>query len=129
MGGAIQATNGTLTPTTDLTRCGCRRADGPGADRGGAGCWVTPEQLEFFSRDGPAQGRHQLNDDGLTAAGTWLELSVRADHEAVEAVSEILARVAPGGVSVEMPYRLVAEGLAAVEQKRRPVFEPGSPEC
>ena len=31
----------------------------------------------------------------------------------MEAVSEILARVAPGGVSVEMPYRLVAEGLAA----------------
>jgi ribosomal protein L11 methyltransferase len=38
---------------------------------------------------------------------------VKADHEAVEAVSEILARVATGGVSVEMPYRLVAEGLAA----------------
>lgn len=28
-------------------------------------------------------------------------------------MSEILARVAPGGVSVEVPYRLVAEGLAA----------------
>ena len=28
-------------------------------------------------------------------------------------MSEILARVAPGGVSVEMPYHLVAEGLAA----------------
>lgn len=49
----------------------------------------------------------------MEAAGTWLELSVKADHEAVEAVSEILARAAPGGVSVEMPYHLVAEGLAA----------------
>lgn len=49
----------------------------------------------------------------MVAAGTWLELSVKADHEAVEAVSEILARAAPGGVSVEMPYHLVAEGLAA----------------
>ena len=49
----------------------------------------------------------------MEPAGTWLELSIAADHEAVEAVSEILARVAPGGVSVEMPYRLVAEGLAA----------------
>ena len=46
--------------------------------------------------EGPAQGRDQLSgDDHLTAAGTWLELSVKADHEAVEAVSEILARVAP----------------------------------
>lgn len=49
----------------------------------------------------------------MNAAGTWLELSVKADHEAVEAVSEILARAASGGVSVEMPYHLVAEGLAA----------------
>lgn len=49
----------------------------------------------------------------MSAAGTWLELSVKADHEAVEAVSEILARAASGGVSVEMPYHLVAEGLAA----------------
>jgi len=49
----------------------------------------------------------------LSASGTWLELSVDADLEAVEAVGEILARVAPGGVSVEAPYRLVDDGLAA----------------
>ena len=47
------------------------------------------------------------------AAGTWLELSVEVDQEAVEAVSEILSRVAPGGVSVEVPFTLVNEGLAA----------------
>ena len=41
----------------------------------------------------------------LSAAGTWLELSVEADQEAVETVSEILSRVAPGGVSVEVPTR------------------------
>ncbi len=56
----------------------------------------------------------------LHAAGTWLELSVTADHEAVEAVSEILARVASGGVSVEMPYHLVADGLAAEPDLSRP---------
>ena len=31
----------------------------------------------------------------------WLELAVQADGEAVEAVSEVLRRVAPGGVAVE----------------------------
>lgn len=50
--------------------------------------------------------------DGL-AAGTWLELAVTVDQEAVEVVSEILSRVAPGGVSVEVPFRLVEDGLSA----------------
>ncbi len=54
------------------------------------------------------------------AAGTWLELSVAVDQEAVEAVSEILSRVAPGGVSVEVPFTLIDEGLAATP-------EPGGP--
>ena len=40
--------------------------------------------------------------EGIDAAGTWLELSVEVDQEAVEAVSEILARQASGGVSVEV---------------------------
>jgi ribosomal protein L11 methyltransferase len=38
---------------------------------------------------------------------------VDADPEAVEAVSEILARVAPGGVSVEPRFELVEDGLRA----------------
>jgi hypothetical protein len=47
-------------------------------------------------------------EDGDTEAdaapiptGVWLELSVVADVEAVEAVSEILGRYAPAGTSVE----------------------------
>lgn len=36
-----------------------------------------------------------------------------ADQEAVEAVSEILARSAPSGVSVELPFALLHDGLAA----------------
>ncbi len=47
------------------------------------------------------------------AAGTWLELAVTADQEAVEAVSAILDRAAPGGVSVEVPFTLTDEGLGA----------------
>jgi len=54
------------------------------------------------------------------AAGTWLELSVAVDQEAVEAVSEILSRVAPGGISVEVPFTLIDEGLAATPETGRP---------
>lgn len=56
------------------------------------------------------------------AAGTWLELSVTADPEAVEVVSEILSRVAPGGVSVEAPFTLVDDGLAAAPEPDGPAI-------
>ena len=59
-------------------------------------------------------------DEGLSAAGTWLELAVEVDPEAVEAVGEILARVAPGGVSVEPAFITTAEGLAAHADPSRP---------
>lgn len=61
-----------------------------------------------------------MTEEGLSAGGTWLELSVEADPEAVEAVSGILARVAPGGVSVESPFQLLDDGLAAVPDLSRP---------
>ena len=48
-----------------------------------------------------------------------------ADPEAVEAVSEILARVCPGGVAVETPYQLVDDGLAARIDPTRPVTVRG----
>jgi len=44
----------------------------------------------------------------------WVELAVAADIEAVEAVSEILTRHAPGGTSVEPSFLLSGEGLGAV---------------
>lgn len=53
------------------------------------------------------------DNEGLTAGDTWIELSVRADLEAVEAVSEILSRFAPGGTSVEPGFELIDEGLGA----------------
>jgi len=55
-----------------------------------------------------------------TDAGAWLELSVEAGVEAVEAVSEILGRAAPGGTSVEPAFELVDEGLGARVDTSRP---------
>ncbi len=56
------------------------------------------------------------------AAGAWLELAVEADVEAVEAVSEILGRAAPGGTSVEPAFELVDEGLGARLDPSRPAI-------
>src|SRR3954468_17190156 len=47
-------------------------------------------------------------------------MAVDADVEAVEAVSEILGRSAPGGTSVEPAFELVNEGLAARVDVTRP---------
>ena len=58
---------------------------------------------------------------GVAGAGAWLEISVEADHEAVEAVSEILGRVAPGGVSVEPAFDPTDEGLGARIDLTKPV--------
>ena len=59
-------------------------------------------------------------DEGASAEGSWIELAVTADHEAVEAVSEILSRFAPGGTTVEPAFELVDEGLGARVDTSRP---------
>ena len=61
-------------------------------------------------------------DEGASAEGAWLELSVVADPEAVEAVSEILSRYAPGGTTVEPAFELVDEGLGATVDPTRPAI-------
>jgi ribosomal protein L11 methyltransferase len=68
------------------------------------------------------RARDRGRDGGKPAAraGRWLELSVEADGEAVEAVSEILARVAPGGTTIEPGFQLVDEGLGARIDPSRP---------
>jgi len=59
---------------------------------------------------------------GGVAGGAWVELSVAADIEAVEAVSEILGRVAPVGTSVEPAFELVEEGLGARVDTTKPAI-------
>ncbi len=61
----------------------------------------------------------------LGAPGAWLELAVEADLEAVEAVSEILSRVASGGTTVEPAFDLVEEGLGARVDPDRPAIVRG----
>jgi ribosomal protein L11 methyltransferase len=76
----------------------------------------------------PDRAARDQRDDEMTSApapggngpGAWLELSVEADIEAVEAVSEILSRVASGGTSVEPAFELVDEGLGARLDPTRP---------
>jgi ribosomal protein L11 methyltransferase len=71
----------------------------------------------------PPSGRiPRSRDRGRDSArgGRWLELAVEADNEAVEAVSEILARVAPGGTTIEPGFELVDEGLGARIDPSRP---------
>lgn len=67
-----------------------------------------------------AAAGHSGATRGTEAAGAWLELSVEADVEAVEAISEILGRVAPGGTSVEPGFELTDEGLGARIDPARP---------
>ncbi len=50
----------------------------------------------------------------------WLELSVRAAPETVEAISELMSRYVAGGVAIEEPYRLLDDG-----QEHQPI--PGAP--
>ena len=66
------------------------------------------------SRRGPA------NDSSRATGWAWLELAIDADIEAVEAVSEIFGRAAPGGTSVEPAFELVDEGLGARVDPSRP---------
>jgi ribosomal protein L11 methyltransferase len=75
------------------------------------------------ARDTAATSGSGSGDAGTASArsaGTWLELAVDADVEAVEAVSEILGRVASGGTSVEPAFELVDDGLAARLDPSRP---------
>jgi ribosomal protein L11 methyltransferase len=62
---------------------------------------------------------------GSSTAGQWLEISVEADVEAVEAVSEIVGRVASGGTSVEPGFELVDGGLSARLDPTRPAVVRG----
>lgn len=61
----------------------------------------------------------------MVDGGAWLEIAVEADVEAVEAVSEIIGRVASGGTTVEPAFDLVEEGLGARVDPSRPATVRG----
>jgi ribosomal protein L11 methyltransferase len=76
--------------------------------------------------DGPTGGARPrpagTGVESVAGPGAWLELSVAADIEAVEAVSEILGRVAAGGTSVEPAFELTDEGLGARVDPTKPAI-------
>ncbi len=51
----------------------------------------------------------------------WLELSISSHREAVEALSELLSRYAPGGVALEEPISLLDDGQEYRIQPDQPV--------
>jgi ribosomal protein L11 methyltransferase len=79
---------------------------------------VTPARGDRAAGSGAA-------GSGAAGSGAWLELAVEADLEAVEAVSEILGRVASGGTTVEPAFDLVDEGLGARVDPTRPAVVRG----
>lgn len=59
----------------------------------------------------------------MDRAGEWLELSVAADREAVDAVAEVLARYGyQGGVVIEEAQRPAGDGLALENDPSRPAI-------
>ena len=59
----------------------------------------------------------------MGASGEWLELSVQADLEAVEAVSEVLSRFGyQGGIVIEEAHRPTADGISIERDPTRPAW-------
>jgi ribosomal protein L11 methyltransferase len=98
----------------------------PSAEDGVGGAAVEPGAAVEAGE--PAAGSEAVGSAGepldfsALGPGTWVELAVAADIEAVEAVSEILTRFAPGGTSVEPGFGLTNEGLGAVVDPTRPAI-------
>lgn len=78
-----------------------------------------------MGRDGDGAGGTGAVASAAITAGAWLELSIEADLEAIETISEILGRVASGGTTVEPAYDLVDEGLGARVDPSRPATVRG----
>ena len=89
----------------------------PSARRAGVGARARAD-----AGTADVSGAARSTDPTALGPGVWVELSVAADIEAVEAVSEILTRFAPGGTSVEPGFGLTDEGLGAVVDVTRPAI-------
>ncbi|HEX7495028.1 MAG TPA: hypothetical protein VF349_00195, partial [Candidatus Limnocylindrales bacterium] len=102
---------------------GTPRSSSPrgGSRRGGARLVGSPRGGSRRVNSGPAASPKPAEPSAL-GSGVWVELSVAADIEAVEVVSEILTRLAPGGTSVEPGFSLINEGLGAVVDTTKPAI-------
>jgi ribosomal protein L11 methyltransferase len=98
--------------------CGAGGAEGGAAEGGAAEGAEGSRGGEPFDFGALGPGV----DSQALGPGVWVELSVAADIEAVEAVSEILTRFAPGGTSVEPGFGLTNEGLGAVVDPTKPAI-------
>jgi ribosomal protein L11 methyltransferase len=59
----------------------------------------------------------------MGTSGRWLELSVEAELEAIEAVSEVLARFGhQGGIVIEEAHRPAADGISIERDPTRPAW-------
>ena len=94
---------------------------GRGSGKGTAGYSGVAVSRRGVAAAGPSAEASAADPTAL-GPGVWVELSVSADIEAVEAVSEILSRLAPGGTSVEPGFGLTDEGLGAVIDPTRPAI-------
>jgi ribosomal protein L11 methyltransferase len=83
---------------------------------------VAGSSIGFVTRSADAGDERARSGPRQAGRAAWLELAVEVDIEAVEAVSEILGRVAPGGSSVEPAFELVDEGLGARVDPTRPAI-------
>ena len=96
----------------------------PSSPRSSASC-SRPTPRSPARRSGGGGPAREARPVVAGAGGAWLELAVEADLEAVEAVSEILGRVASGGTTVEPAFDLVEEGLGARVDPTRPATVRG----
>ena len=67
----------------------------------------------------------ETDERAESSASTWLELSVEADSESVEAVSELMSRYVYGGVAVYEQYRQDPNGDNLTTDPTKPVMVVG----
>jgi ribosomal protein L11 methyltransferase len=96
------------------------RSSADASDRSNSPASAAQESSAAVVARPRAGGTPKAGDTPNPNADAWLEMAVTCDPEAVEVVSEILSRVAPGGISVEPAFTLVDEGLGAAVDPTRP---------
>ena len=101
---------------------GGRAGSSGSAGSAGSGGLRSGKPATKSAADSSSGRADSSSDPTALGPGVWVELSVAADIEAVEAVSEILTRFAPGGTSVQPGFGLIDEGLGAVVDATKPAI-------